>query len=176
LEKQVKLDDVILTAEGMAIEEVESRPTGNRLRRFEFLAVMRGISMQKRVAEILTKEAFSFEVPSDSIAIRAAKKNAKWSYSGDNLDEESMIEFHIDILELDKDLPEGWNMFGGMLEGITMNWIRTRALADLLAEKGIISRAEYEEHIHGIVDKDFEKLRRYLMYGLPVDYQKKKQK
>jgi hypothetical protein len=174
LGKQIKLDDMTLNAEGMTIEEVESRPTGNRLRRYEFLAILRGVSMQKRVAEILTKEAFTFEIPEDSILTRAAKKNARWSYSGETLDEESLIEFHLDILELDKDLPEGWNMFGGMLEGITMNWIRTRALADLLADKGVISRAEYEDHIHAVVDRDFEKLRRYLMYGLPLDYRRTK--
>ena len=174
MDKIVRIDNIPLTVEDLVIEQAVSKPTGNLLRKFQFVAGICGITSQRQVAEILSKESFVFEIPSESIRIRANKKSARWSFSGDVVNENTLIDYQIEIQELDKDLPEGWNLFGGMLESITMNWIRTRAMADLLFEKGVITRAEYDDKIHYIVDKDFENLRRYIMYGLPVDYVKKK--
>jgi hypothetical protein len=174
LEKIVKLDHITLTAEDLVLEQIESKPTGNMLRHFKFVTGICGISSQRQIADILAKESFTFEIPSESFSMKAVKKNARWSFSGEVVNENTLIEYQIQIQELDKDLPEGWNLFGGMLESIVMNWIRTRATADILFEKGVVTRAEYEEKIHTIVDRDFENLRRYIMYGLPVDFKKKK--
>jgi hypothetical protein len=173
LEKIVKIDHITLTAEDFVSESIESKPTGNKLRCLKFVSGICGISSQRQIADILAKDTFTFEIPSESFSMKASKKSARWSFSGDVVNENTLIEYQIQIQELDKDLPEGWNLFGGMLEGIVMNWIRTRATADLMFEKGLVTRAEYDDKIHSIVNRDFENLRRYLMYGLPVDYKKK---
>ena len=167
MEIEVKIDEVFLFAKEYREETVESEPTGNQLRKLKFYTSITGSTKQKEIEEILNKSSFTLKVPSHGLDIKAKKENAVWSYQGGNLDENTIIGYQIEICELDKDLPEDWSIMGAQYSSIIMNWIRTRALAELLIEKGLTTWPEYEEKIKKVADRDFESLKNYIAYGLP---------
>jgi len=71
----------------------------------------------------------------------------------------------MEIEELDKDLPDDWNAFYALAGTTVDNWIRTRALSELLEEKGVSNLEEYEKKIELIQKRDRQKLVDWITHG-----------
>lgn len=165
--KEVFIENLPLTVSEFSMEMVKSEPTNNNLRKIVFTANITGESVQKTIEDLIGKPTFNFHVPGEIDIVKVKKENGTWSYKGNALDENTIITYKIELVEHDKDLPEEWNMFSGQLSVVIMNWIRTRALSELLVEKGLITNQEYVDKITQISKRDFDNLANYIRYGLP---------
>lgn len=162
--KAVFIEDLELTPIDINVEVTTNQPTGNTLRTFTFTANIKGDDTREKLKALL-KYPFTFKILDDSSTELRAKGNlGNWSYSN-KLDDNTVIKQDFEVNELDKDLPEDWNFLASQFENEVMNWIRTRALAELLIDKGIITYAEYEGKIKTVAERDFDNLRDLLLYG-----------
>lgn len=166
MSKQVFIDDLSLMVSDFVVENVASEPTGNILRKVVFTTTIIGLSTKETIEKIINKCTFYFHVPDEIDVIKVKKENETWSYTGTVLDENTTITYKIELVEHDKDLPEDWNMLAMQHHTNIMNWIRTRALSELLIEKGLITMPEYEAKINLVSERDFDNLHNYIVYGL----------
>ena len=61
-------------------------------------------------------------------------------------------------------LQDEWNVFTGLFHTATGNRARTRAISELLIEKGIISMEEYNK-LNEVAKRDFEEMKRFINEG-----------
>jgi len=164
MSEKVLLDDYEIEANILDIRDKTNEPTGNILKQIELESNIIGKTKRKELGDIL-KNSFALKIPSQNIEIKVKAKNNSWNYRGSNLDENTSIKYNIEVEELDKDLPEDWNALFSFAGTVVDNWIRTRALAEILAEKGISKKDEYEEKIKLIHERDHKRLVEWLCYG-----------
>lgn len=145
-------------------EEIISEPTGNKLRLLHFDVDIIGDSRRKALSETI-KSIFEVKIPEADI-FRAKVENSSWSYSGGTLNDETLIRYSLSLQEVDSDLPEAHNVVGELALTVMFNWIRTRAISELLVEKGIIEKQEYVDKIKEIADRDLDNIRSQILYGI----------
>ena len=164
MSETIFFDDFEAEGNIIDISEIVNKPTGNKIKQIELKCDIVGKKNQKAISEII-KKSFKLKIPSRSLEIKAKSTNNTWMYQGGQLDENTKIQYSITISEIDSDLPENWNVLVAVGDTAIMNWIRTRALGELLEEKGIATTKEYLDKIDSILDRDEKKIREYISYG-----------
>lgn len=162
--EKVLFDNFEIEVNILDIRDKTNEPTGNILKQIELECEIIGKTKRGQLGDIL-KDSFVLKIPSQNIEIKSKAKNNSWSYQGINLDENTSIKYNIEVEEIDKDLPENWNALISFAGTVVDNWIRTRALAEILEEKGISKKDEYEEKIKSIQERDHKRLVEWLCYG-----------
>lgn len=166
---KVIINDLILDAENYNFKMTTSEPTGSSLLRISFNASVTGKSNQDKLEEVLSKKIFNVKIEEENIEIRAKliNKNYSYKYDSSKVNEENRIyKYDIIIKEIDKDLPDNWNSIAVIKDTVIMNWIRTRAIGNLLIEKGLFTEKEYIDKIEELTKKDFDNLKKYIAYGI----------
>lgn len=161
--KEIIINEISINVTNYTSEVTNNKPTGNTLQTIKFSTNIKGLSNHEKLVKLL-EAPITFKIPSDNLEFRAKGKIGNWYYQN-SLDENTIIKHDIEITELDQDLPEEWNALGAMYSNNIMNWIRTRALAELLIEKGILTMEEYDNKIKVVSDRDYENMDNLLMYG-----------
>jgi len=162
--EKVLFNDYEIEAGILDIKDKTNEPTGNILKQIELECEIIGKTKRGEIGGIL-KNVFVLKIPSQNIEIKAKSKTNSWSYQGYNLDENTSIKYNMEIEELDKDLPDDWNAFYALAGTTVDNWIRTRALSELLEEKGVSNLEEYEKKIELIQKRDRQKLVDWITHG-----------
>ena len=164
--KSVVINNVTFKLDVIEISEEVSEPTGNTLKRVKLKGEIRGKTTYNEFKELIKQKPLNVKISDDNINISCKYENESYSYT-DTENEYTIYKYAFDFLELDKDLPEEWNMNVGFTTTAVMNWIRIRALSNLLIEKGIITLNEYENEIHKLAETDYDSLVKSVLYGLP---------
>jgi len=164
MSEKILLNDYEIEANILDTRDKTNEPTGNILKQIELECEIIGKTKRSQLGDIL-KDSFVLKIPSQDIEIKSKAKNNSWSYQGINLDEDTSIKYTIEVEEIDKDLPENWNALISFAGTVVDNWIRTRALMEILEEKGISKKDEYEEKIKLINERDHDRLVEWLCYG-----------
>jgi len=162
--QEIKINDLTVFVNSIEQEEVESQPTHNKLRQFSFKFDITGKEFEDKLEEALA-EIFEFKIMPDGIEFKAEKNNYSWSFS-EELNNNTIIHCDLSIIEHDKDLPEDWNVIVSIRDNIITNWVRTRALSEILIEKGLTTPKEYEDKILKINKRDYEEMYNMLVHGL----------
>lgn len=115
-------------------------------------------------SNLLNNEDFDIIVPSLNHEFKAKKISSSSSYQSP-LNQYTEVRFSVTYKEYSEDEKPEWNGLLGTTQTAIGNWARTRALSELLVEKGIISMEEYENKINIIIDRDFEEMREYIFEG-----------
>lgn len=169
--KEIHINDMRLYAYDYQEENIINELTGNQLHKISFRVDIIGNHNQEVLSATLDN---TFEIRiSESVKFKAKKENSTWSYNGQELNNATPINYYIVVVELDKDLPEDHNALVTMGSTVIMNWIRTRAISELLVEKGIITNQEYEDKINKLADRDFDNLKNFISYGIKEPDKKK---
>lgn len=173
MDKMIVLDEVTLVATSIVEDSFVNKPTGNELKTFEVTFRISGKAQQEKVADILSKPKISFAYPFDEAEYFVKAKNNSWGYSGSELNETTLITYTAKLEELDKDLPEDWDYKTAFQLETIFNWARTRALHELLVEKGIITTEEYVGKIKQVQERDAQEMSNYLFFGKKGDKKEK---
>lgn len=138
--------------------------TNRELRKFKLDFIVIG---QEQRSNLIAQTDSPFDIILDNeIKLRVKKANSSWSYKND-VDETTKIPITLELVELDPELPEDHDIKNMLNAEVILNWIRTRATSELLVEKGIISKEEYEEKLKDLIERDGKNLAYYIAYGKP---------
>ena len=165
MKEEVYINGLRLEVYDYREESVVNEPTGNDVRKITFATNVIGDEKRKIITDNI-KDSFEIKISNDCV-FKAKTESSSWKYTGNILDDTTPIIYSIEILELDKDLPEEHNALLSVVETSIMNWIRTRSISELLIEKGIISEQEYIEKINKVIERDFDNLKNVIAYGKP---------
>jgi len=131
---------------------------------------VKGANNYHLFSNLLKESTFDIKVPSLGHDFKAKRLYHSASYR-DPLNHDTEIQFSLVYKEyVPEEEQEGeWNVFSGLFHTAINNWSRTRALAELLEEKGIIKRSEYEDRIKLIGERDFEEMKKFILNGESKD-------
>lgn len=124
-------------------------------------------------SNLIKEDIFDIKVPQMDQEFKAKRINHSSSYRN-SLEENTLINFCITYKEhiQEEEEKKEWNPLVGVGQTAINNWIRTRALSELLEEKGIITRKEYDDKLKEIGKRDFEDMKAFIGTG---EYPKKEE-
>jgi hypothetical protein len=159
----VIIDEVKFEAINFAIHGED----GARKIEFEFTVI--GENNYHLVNKLLNSgNVFNFEVPESAVELKVKKGTSSSSYK-ELLNERTIVNFSIELKEINPDEIPEWTVLTGTYQASMMNWIRTRAISELLKDKGIITIEEYEERIIHIRERDWDSMSEFLITGIEVE-------
>lgn len=92
-------------------------------------------------------------------------KVSSWSYqSPPDGEEDIVVTFSVTLKEVDPDYTE-WDLDKGLFLNSVMNWARTRALFEILEEKGYTTKQDYDERIKTIQQRDWDEMTGQIIDG-----------
>lgn len=115
-------------------------------------------------SNLLNNEVFDIIVPSLNHEFKAKRLSSSSSYQSP-LNQYTEVCFSVTYKEYNEDEKPEWNGLLGTTQTAIGNWARTRAISELLVEKGIITMEEYEHKIGKIIDRDLEEMREFIFEG-----------
>lgn len=133
--------------------------TKNNINHITFEAEILGYREFNNYSNAIEHNELNIEIPSENIKFKGRKNGYSSSYTDLENKEQILYHIKINIDEIDKDEVQsssGDNFFVNMGINTTRNWARTRALSELLIEKGLFTKEEYEEKIDFVWDRDRE--------------------
>lgn len=164
--KEIWLGNINVLAEDFSEEVVTNEITGNELRKIKFVAPLIGVEQREALGKTLQGN-YTIAIPDEDIEFNAKTVKSMWSYNAQVLTDTTPIDYSIEAIELDKDLPEDHNLMGQITSAVIMNWIRTRAISELLIKKGVFSEQEYEDILSKVAERDFDNLKNLITHGVP---------
>ncbi|MCM3454420.1 DUF3219 family protein [Heyndrickxia oleronia] len=110
---------------------------------------------------LLSSNSLNVVIDELGLDFKARVRNYSRSYQ-DKLEENTLAKFSFELFE---EKEEEWNTLAGV--GITAmkNWTRTRAISELLIEKGYFSNDEYKSKLKEVTSRDSEEMLRYIKTG-----------
>lgn len=120
---------------------------------------------------LFTKDSFDIEFPHLNKSFNARIVSYSTSNS-ESLNDNSIVNFRVtfkEFIEGDNEESE-WNDFDGIAQTTITNWVRVRALFELLEEKGILTKNEIDNKINEVGERDFEDMLQFIKTG---EYPKK---
>ncbi len=151
----VILNDVKIDAEVEKIDEKQKE--------FRINFAVIGENNYNLYSSLLKGNNLNVKIPSYGIDFKASISHYSRTYQGP-LDEDTIINFSFIVKEKTDEGPE-WNLFTGLYLTAINNWVRTRALAKILKEKGLLTDEEYEKVLDEIYESDFEEMKKFILEG-----------
>ncbi len=142
--------------------------TKKELKTVKYIGEIIGEKEFNNYSNAIAQHEINVKIPNKNIEFVAQKNGYSSSYT-DKINKQDIIyKVQINLVEIDKTQPQntGFEIFGNMAHSICMNWARTRALSELLIEKGLFTFEEYESKIRNVYDRDNEEFRKTLLHGL----------
>ncbi|CAI8877737.1 DUF4265 domain-containing protein [Brevibacillus sp. IT-7CA2] len=177
------VDCILLNKVKIEVDEYEVVPvvdekTGKELKTIEI--VFRKNTEQEReiFINLLNQNKFSFEVPEQNLVLDVTRSNLSYRYT----DKSDYTTFTVSFKEIDpeniENVPESPYLFifKGLIDVAIGNWLRTRAISELLQEKGIITKEEYDNQLSVVFERDHDKLLRELLDSFDQNLDEKSDK
>lgn len=161
--EKIMINGTTVPAYNCQQEIMKSVPTDSDLLKIKFDFKVLGKSAQEKVQQVIGG-IFDFEI--DGYKCRAKSENNTWSYEGNELNEKTDINYHIEVVEIDNEILEEHNALIGMRDEIIYNWSRVRAISELLIEKGIITEDEYTNKVRVVIDRDYDEMFNFIVNGI----------
>lgn len=125
---------------------------------------VRGESQYNLYTILFKERELDVKIPDLDYEFKATRVNSSSSYQNE-LNESTEVHLTFELKEYNEEEDNGWTIFNGYFSGIINNWSRTRALAELLEEKGIVSIEEYIDKIELVRERDFDEMREFIVNG-----------
>ncbi|WP_188405506.1 DUF3219 family protein [Thalassobacillus devorans] len=119
--------------------------------------MVRGENEFHLFSNLLRENTFDIKVPEFDMDYKAKILSSSSSYN-DQLTGDTPVRFSVELQEYDEENDSNWNATTATGVIGVQNWARTRALAELLQEKGILTKQEYDEKIRQVLDRDKEEM------------------
>lgn len=145
--------------------------TKKELNLVEFEGSIKGEKEFNNYKNAIEYSKINVKVPEQDLEFKAQKNGYSFSYTDREDKEDNIYNIKINLLEIDDSQSKysGLEIFGNIGFGISMNWARTRALSELLIEKGLITLEEYESKIKFIYERDKDEFTKALLAGTSKD-------
>ncbi|WP_141432430.1 hypothetical protein [Bacillus sp. 03113] len=98
-----------------------------------------------------------------NLEYKAYKGNWASSHIG-TLEDDTPSSFTVNFKEYTEE-DNKWTSFTGLFHTAIDNWTRTRALAKVLQNKGLLEEEEYKMLIEEIGEASFEEMKKYILTG-----------
>jgi hypothetical protein len=170
--KSVFINDTSFVFNITDVEDRVSEPTGNNLKFYRMQFEIRGIQALNDFETLIKEKSLILKIPDDNIILKCKVSNSVYSYTSNQQNEYTTYNYILELLEIDKDLPEEWNYNEALLEVILRNWIQTKALYEFLSEKEGLTEKIYMDKIDKIYKSDYENMRKMIISGID-DFNKK---
>jgi hypothetical protein len=161
--KEILINDVIVRAFDITDEVLPNEFKNNKEERtLKFSFQVEGEQNYRLFSNLLKDK--QLKIISEELGINQIlqKKNSISRYTG-QLNQYTEVTFDVELIETnDRDLTDKELMARGLIETI-FNKVKTRVLADLLIEKGIITEEEYEEKLFIKSDEYIEKFKNEIL-------------
>jgi len=131
---------------------------------------VRGKTSKELHDALLKQDILDVEIPESGEKFKARRRTSIHSYQND-LDEDTVVTFTVDlkVLKEGEDEEQKWDLFTGLFVTAISNWARTRALAKLLEDRGIITEKEYRETVKEIYDRDYDEMKDFILDGKRIE-------
>lgn len=167
---QISLGGIDIVAYNYDERFKESPYSGKSLLVASFEFEIRGMSINKRIIDALAGKEITFKINDNTRKMRRGPWS--WHYVGAEQTDLTVYTHQVELEEIDPDEPEKWSPLAASFEALIMNRIRIRAISELLEEKGIFEKGEYDNRINEVEEREYEKFRKLLLEG-PPDWGKK---
>ena len=165
--QRVLLANIGVPANDIKEDEFTHEGTGNKLKRYEIHFDVVGHKVKEIIEETLEKKVLPFMVADSDDSIRVRVTNKYYSYEGQLQNDQTCYSFCVHLEQVDSTLPEEWNYQQVLIQEIALNRLRIRTLLELLEEKGVLTKEEFEEKAGIVFSRDYKNLANYINYGIP---------
>lgn len=149
----------------------EDEQSGKKFIKYQLEFTARGKNNYAFISELLNKDEVHLIVEEKGINFQAKRISHSSSYRN-TLEDNTNVNFGVSYrekIEADETDDNELSVLGGISRNSVINWGRTRALAELLEEKGIITKAEYAEKVEIVLERDWDEMTEFIMNGAKKD-------
>lgn len=131
-------------------ELVDNIDTGNKLNSISFSFDVEGESNRNLMINFIKNKEFHIEVQSHGLDFKAEIGTTSYSHS----DQSNKTNFSWEFKEIDGDEKNEPDILSNLAKTVIWNLARSRALSELLIEKGIITQNEYFDRAAIVLNRD----------------------
>ncbi|KMY49558.1 DUF3219 family protein [Peribacillus loiseleuriae] len=114
-------------------------------------------------SELIGSNSLNVSIEDLGMAYKAKVQNYSRSYQ-DKLADDTLANFSLELHEQDEEGNE-WNTQIGTSIATMQNWVRTRAISEILIEKGYFTAEEYNNKIDEVTERDQDKMLNFINTG-----------
>ncbi|MGG4267422.1 hypothetical protein [Peribacillus simplex] len=166
----VKINEIEIDAK--VDEQVEKdEQSGKSFIKYQLDFTAQGKNNYVFISGLLKKDEVHLVVEEKGINFTAKRIDHSSTYKN-ILEENTIVYFGVSYrekTEVDEVNDNDWSVLNGIYINSLRNWVRTRALAELLEDKGIISAAEYLEKLDVVAKRDKDEMEEFFKNGPKED-------